>query len=57
MSEPVRCASCGLPLDPPGRGGLCPICLFKIGMEEAEGPDTAGVSTETFEAEADPGDF
>jgi serine/threonine protein kinase len=42
MSEPVRCASCGLPLDPPGPGGLCPICLLKIGMQAAEEPCTAG---------------
>ena len=42
MSEPVRCASCGLPLDPPGPGGLCPICLLKMGMQAAEEPYTAG---------------
>ena len=42
MSEPVRCASCGLPLDPPGPGGLCPICLLQIGMQAAEEPYTAG---------------
>ena len=45
MSEPVRCASCGLPLDPPGPGGLCPVCLLKMGLEAAEGPDTAGATT------------
>ena len=45
MSEPVRCASCGLPLDPPGPGGLCPICLLKMGLQAADGPDTAGAPT------------
>jgi len=45
MIEPVRCASCGLPLDPPGPGGLCPVCLLKMGLEAAEGPDTAGAPT------------
>ena len=45
MSEPVRCASCGLPLDPPGPGGLCPICLLKMGLQAAEEPDTAGAPT------------
>jgi serine/threonine protein kinase/TRAP-type C4-dicarboxylate transport system substrate-binding protein len=42
MSEPVRCASCGLPLDPPGPGGLCPVCLLRMGLEAAEKADTAG---------------
>jgi serine/threonine protein kinase len=45
MSEPVRCASCGLPLDPPGPSGLCPICLLKIGMQAGEVPETAGAQT------------
>jgi len=45
MSEPVRCASCGLPLDRPGPGGLCPICLLKMGLDAAESPDTAGAET------------
>ena len=45
MNEPLRCASCGLPLDPPGPGGLCPVCLLKMGLQAAEGPDTASAPT------------
>jgi len=45
MSEPLRCASCGLLLDPPGPGGLCPVCLLKMGLQAAEGPDTASAPT------------
>jgi serine/threonine protein kinase len=45
MSEPVRCASCGLPLDPPGPGGLCPVCLLKIGLQAGAGPGTGGGDT------------
>jgi hypothetical protein len=30
MTDPGRCSSCGLPLDPPGPGGLCPTCLLKL---------------------------
>ena len=45
MSEPVRCASCGQPLEPPGPGGLCPVCLLRMGLDAAEGPDTAGAPT------------
>ncbi len=55
MSEPVRCASCGLPLDPPGPGGLCPICLLKIGMQAAEEPDTAGAAPGGAPAASVPG--
>jgi hypothetical protein len=32
MSEPGRCASCGLPLDCPELAGLCPACLLKAGL-------------------------
>ena len=45
MSGPVRCASCGLVLDPPGPGGLCPVCLLKMGLEASVG--TAGPGMET----------
>jgi serine/threonine protein kinase len=55
MSEPVRCASCGLPLDPPGPGGLCPICLLEIGMQAAEEPYTAGAAPSGAPAAAVPG--
>lgn len=39
MGEPARCASCGLPLDPPGPGGLCPVCLLKIGLQRPAGSE------------------
>ena len=55
MSEPVRCASCGQPRDPPGPGGLCPVCLLKMGMDADPGPDTAGTGTPGAEAAAVPG--
>ena len=60
MSEPVRCASCGQPLDPPGPGGLCPVCLLKIGLQAGAGPgteggDTAGTGTPGAAAAAVPG--
>jgi WD40 repeat protein/serine/threonine protein kinase len=32
-------------LDPPGPGGLCPICLLKMGMDAGEGLDTSGAPT------------
>jgi len=45
MSEPLRCASCGLVLDPPGPGGLCPVCLLKIGLQVNAGTETSGMAT------------
>jgi len=45
MSEPVRCASCGQPLDPPGPGGLCPVCLLMMGLQASAGPGTEGGDT------------
>jgi len=45
MNEPVRCASCGQPLDPPGPGGLCPVCLLKIGLQAGARPGTGGGDT------------
>ena len=55
MNEPVRCASCGQPLDPPGPGGLCPVCLLRMGLDAAEGPDTAGTGAPSAAAAAVPG--
>jgi WD40 repeat protein/serine/threonine protein kinase len=60
MGEPVRCASCGQPLDPPGPGGLCPVCLLKMGLQAGAGPetgggDTAGTGTPGADAAAVPG--
>jgi hypothetical protein len=54
MGEPVRCASCGLVLDPPGPGGLCPICLLTIGLQPADWPNTAGAQTSGVSAAAMP---
>ena len=42
MNEPVRCASCGQPLEPPGPGGLCPVCLLRMGLQASAGTGTAG---------------
>ena len=42
MNEPVRCASCGQPLDPSGPGGLCPVCLLKMGLQVSAGTGTGG---------------
>ena len=42
MSEPGRCTSCGRPLDPPGPGGLCPICLLSVALQEDVGSETMG---------------
>ena len=44
MSEPVRCASCGQPLDPPGPGGQCPVCLLRMGLQAGAGPGTPGAA-------------
>jgi serine/threonine protein kinase len=55
MSEPERCASCGLPLNPPGPGGLCPICLLEIGMQAADEPHTEGAPPSGAPAAASPG--
>ena len=60
MGEPARCVSCGQPLDPPGPGGLCPVCLLKIGLQAGAGPgtgggDTAGTGTPGAAAAAVPG--
>ncbi len=48
MSDPARCSSCGLPLDPPGPGGLCPACLLKMGLADTAAttaPSGAGDAT------------
>lgn len=48
MSEPARCVSCGQPLDPSGPGGLCPVCLLKMGLQTGAEPGTgAGDIAET----------
>ena len=62
MSEPARCVSCGQPLDPPGPGGLCPVCLLKMGLQASAGPGTgvggtAGTGTPGAAAAAVPGDI
>ena len=44
MSQARRCASCGLPLDPPGPGGLCPVCLLKMGLQASAETDIAGAA-------------
>jgi serine/threonine protein kinase len=43
MTEPLRCGSCGRSLDPPGPGGLCPVCLLEIGLDAADEPHTEGM--------------
>ena len=42
MSETGRCTSCGRPLDPPGPGGLCPVCLLSVALQEDVGSETNG---------------
>ena len=45
MSDTGRCTSCGLLLDPPGPGGLCPVCLLKMGLDASAGTEGAGTET------------
>lgn len=50
MSEPGHCTSCGFQLDPSGPGGLCPVCLLKMGLK-------ASAATASAEAAAVPADI
>ena len=59
MTEPARCQSCGLPLDPPVPGGHCPRCLLQMGLAEVGGTggggDIAGTKGDSNRAASVPG--
>jgi len=50
MSEPKRCTQCGAEMPPEAPEGLCPNCLFKVGLEsQSQAPaETASAKTNGF---------